>query len=124
MTGKMTAQLNSIDLTCDSSKLALADQMDVRYATAGPLYSAFPSPEARVLDQALLVGNMKQTIGMLAESTALHEKTVEKVVREFVAKGWMKEEGDLEGEVAFCFNASNHLHELIDWAMHYQFSER
>ena len=54
--------------------------MKVKYETAGPLSSVFSSLEARVLDQAFLVGNMKQTIPMLEESTGLSFKTVQKAL--------------------------------------------
>lgn len=53
--------------------------MNVKHETAGPFSSVVSSPEARVLDQAFLVGNMKQTIPMLEESTGLGFKTVQRL---------------------------------------------
>lgn len=96
--------------------------MMTSYATAGPLSSIFGSPRARVLDQSLLVGNMEQTISMLAESTELSFKTVQKVVKDFVAMGYMTPTRKIGNAQAYRFNVENELHELIEWASRYQFS--
>src|SRR2546422_4496467 len=70
--------------------------MKVKYETAGPLSSVFiNSPEARVLDQAFLVGNMKQTVSMLVESTGLSFKTVQKVLQRLSGKGLVAPMGRL-----------------------------
>jgi hypothetical protein len=45
------------------------------YAIRGPLASIFGGPIARLLDQALIVGNMEQTITILTESTNQSYKT-------------------------------------------------
>ena len=92
------------------------------YATAGPLSSIFHSPEARILDQSLLVGNMEQTISMLAESTDLSFKTVQKVVKSFIKKGFMTPTRKIGNAQAYRFNVENELHELIKCASKYQFS--
>ena len=94
----------------------------VKYETAGPLSSVFTSPEARVLDQTLLVGNMEQTIAMLSESTGLSSETVEKVVKKFAAKGWMEPTRKVGAVQAYRFKVENELHELIDWATKFQLS--
>lgn len=52
------------------------------YATRGPFASIFGGPTARLLDQALIVGKMEQTITILAESTNLSYKTTKEATRE------------------------------------------
>ena len=98
--------------------------MKVKYETAGPLSSVFTSPEARVLDQAFLVGNMKQTVPMLAESTGLSFKTVQKVLQRLSGKGFVAPAGKVGNAQAYEFRVENELHELIEWASRYHFSGR
>jgi hypothetical protein len=45
------------------------------YSTRGHFTSIFGGPVARLLDQALIVGIMKQTVTILAESTNQSYKT-------------------------------------------------
>ena len=96
----------------------------VKYEIAGPLSSVFTSPEARVLDQAFLVGNMKQTIPMLAESTGLSFKTVQKVLQRLSGKGFVAPAGKVGNAKAYQFKVENELHELIEWASKYHFASR
>ena len=96
--------------------------MKIEYASAGTLSSIFRSAESRVLDQALLVGNMEQTISMLAESTELSFKPIQKVVKDFVGRGFMESTRKVGNAQAYRFKVENELHELIDWATKYQFS--
>lgn len=96
--------------------------MKVRYETSGPLSSVFSSPEARVLDQAFLVGSMKQTIPMLEESTGLSFKTVQKALQRLSAKGFVAPEGKIGNAQAYQFKVKNELRELIEWATKYQFT--
>jgi DNA-binding transcriptional MocR family regulator len=93
-----------------------------RYEDAGPLASLFASAEARVLDQSLIVGNMEQTISMLSDSTGLSFKTVQKVVKEFVDKGFLLPTRRIGNAQAYSFQVENHLHDLVGWATKYQFS--
>jgi DNA-binding transcriptional MocR family regulator len=93
-----------------------------RYEDAGPLASLFGSAEAKVLDQSLIVGNMEQTISMLSDSTGLSFKTVQKVVKEFVYKGFMRPTRRIGNAQAYSFQVENHLHDLVGWATKYQFS--
>ena len=96
--------------------------MKVKYETAGPLSSVFTSPEARVLDQAFLAGNMKQTVPMLAESTGLSFKTVQKVLQKLSGKGFVAPVGKMGNAQAYQFRVENELHELIEWASRYHFA--
>lgn len=82
--------------------------------------SIFSSPEARVIDQAFLVGNMKQTISMLEESTGLSFKTVQKVLQRLSGKGFVAPAGKIGNAQAYQFKVENELHELIEWATKYQ----
>ena len=94
--------------------------MKAKYETAGPLSSVFRSPEARVLDQAFLVGNMKQTIPMLEESTGLSFKTVQKALQRLSAKALVAPAGKIGNAQAYQFKVKNELRELIEWATKYQ----
>lgn len=96
--------------------------MKVRYEAAGPLSSIFSSPEARVLDQAFLVGNMKQTIPMLEDSTGLSFKTVQRAIQRLSGKGFVAPAGKIGNAQAYQFKVKNELRELIEWATKYQFS--
>ena len=98
--------------------------MKLKYETAGPLSSVFTSPEARVLDQAFLVGNMKQTIPMLAESTGLSFKTVQKALQKLSGKGFVAPAGKIGNANAYQFRVENELHELVEWASKYHFTSR
>ena len=94
--------------------------MKVKYETAGPLSSVFSSPEARVLDQAFLVGNMKQTIPMLAEATGLSFKTAQKVLHRLSGRNFVTPAGKNGNAQAYQFKVENELRELIEWATKYQ----
>ena len=84
--------------------------------------SVFTSPEARILDQAFLVGNMKQTIPMLEESTGLSFKTVQKVLQRLSGKGFVAPGGKIGNAQAYQFRLEKELRELIEWATKYQFT--
>ena len=94
----------------------------MRYEAAGPLSSVFSSPEARVLDQAFLVGNMKQTIPMLEESTGLSFKTVQRAIQRLSGKGFVAPAGKIGNAQAYQFKVKHELRELIEWATKYQFT--
>lgn len=70
--------------------MEMSKTASTRYEDVGPLASLFGSAEAKMLDQSLIVGSMEQTISMLSDSTGLSLKTVQKVVKEFVNKGFMR----------------------------------
>jgi len=54
------------------------------------LSDLFYCPVAKVLDQAMIVGNMKQTISSLASLTGLSHKTVRRAVDKLVEFGLME----------------------------------
>ena len=63
-------------------------------AEIGPLTNLFGDPHgraiAKVLDQSILVGNMEQTVRMLADSTELDYKTVQSSLRRLEGLGFVK----------------------------------
>lgn len=90
------------------------------YATSGPLTAIFGNPVARVLDQALYVGNMEQTISMLADSTCLSYKTVQSVVKRLESMGVMRRSRRIGNAQAYRFEVENELHDLIECAQRFQ----
>lgn len=94
----------------------------IKYETAGPLSSVFNSPETWVLDQAFLVGNMKQTIPMLEESTGLSFKTVQKVLQRLSGLSLVTPAGKIGNAQAYQFRVEDELRELIQWASKYHFA--
>jgi len=86
----------------------------------GPLSRIFGGAVAKVIDQALLVGNMEQTISMLAESTGLSYKTVLKVVKKLIELGYMEPTRKIGNAQAYRFKVTNELHELIECAQNLQ----
>ena len=92
----------------------------MEYATSGPLTKIFESPVARIMDQSLLVGNMEQTISMLAESTNLSFKTVQKAVKKLESLGVMAPTRKVGNAQAYKFNVECEIHKLVDWATEFQ----
>lgn len=85
----------------------------------GPLTNIFGNPIARVLDQSLIVGNMEQTISMLAELTGLSYKTVLTVVEKLERFGFMRATRKIGNAQAYSFEM-NDLHELLECAQNLQ----
>ena len=98
--------------------------MKIKSETVGPLSSVFSGPGARVLDQAFLVGNMRQTIPMLEESTGLNFKTVQRALLRLSGKGLVAPAGKIGNARAYQFRVEDELRELIEWAAKYQFTRR
>jgi DNA-binding GntR family transcriptional regulator len=90
------------------------------YATSGPFATIFPSPEARILDQSLYVGNMEQTIAMLSESTNLSYKTVASALKRLISLGFITPTRKIGNAQAYKFTVENELHELLSWATRFQ----
>jgi predicted transcriptional regulator len=82
----------------------------------GPFTQVFGGPVARVLDQARIVGNMEQTIPMLAESTGLTFKTVQKAVSKLTKYGLVKRSRKISNAQTYRFDVEHDLHELLAWA--------
>src|SRR5208283_2164760 len=84
----------------------------------GPFTQVFGGPVAKVLDQALYVGNMEQTIPMMVESTGLSFKTVQKAVKQLNKFGLVKKSRKIGNTQTYRFDVGKDLHELIMWSEH------
>jgi DNA-binding MarR family transcriptional regulator len=82
----------------------------------GPFTQLFGGPVARVLDQARIVGNMEQTIPILAESTGLTFKTVQKAIAKLIKYGFVKRSRKISNAQTYRFDVEHDLHELLAWA--------
>jgi len=91
-----------------------------KYAVSGPLTTIFDGAVARLLDQSLLVGNMEQTIGMLAESTNLSYKTVKTALQRLMELGFVTKTRKIGNTQAYRFEVENELHDLIECAQNLQ----
>ena len=92
------------------------------FATVGPFTEIFGNPLARVLDQCLYVGNMEQTISMLAESTNLSYKTVDKAVNRLQKMGLITHTRKIGNAKVYKFQVENHLSDLIEIVQKIQFN--
>lgn len=90
----------------------------------GPLYSVFGGPVARVVDEARIVGNMEQTVSMLAEATHLDYKTVQKALERLTRLGLVKRTRKIGNAQAYRFNVENELHPLLEWGTELQHGKR
>lgn len=83
------------------------------YATRGPFTSIFGGPIARLFDQALIVGNMEQTITMLADSTNLSYKTTKEALEKLVKIGFAAPTRKMGNAQAYRFLVENHMSTLL-----------
>lgn len=94
---------------------------------AGPFTLIFGNTVAKVLDQALIVGDMEQTLGMLSESTDLSYKTVQRAVEHLEALGLMRQTRRIGNARAYSF-AVERLQDLLrsgqDFAFRLERAER
>jgi DNA-binding transcriptional ArsR family regulator len=82
----------------------------------GALTQVFGGPIAKVLDQAMYVGTMEQTIPMLVRSTGLTYKTVQKAVTKLNRLGLVKRSRKVGNAQTYRFDVGKDLHELVIWA--------
>ena len=90
------------------------------YATRGPFSSIFGGPSARLFDQALIVGNMEQTISMLSESTNLSYKTTKEALERLVKMGFAAPTRKIGNAQAYRFLVENHMGTLLACGAEYQ----
>jgi hypothetical protein len=90
------------------------------YATRGPFSSIFGGPIARLFDQALIVGNMEQTITMLSESTNLSYKTTKEALKKLVKIGFATPTRKIGNAQAYKFQIENHMSTLLACGTEYQ----
>ncbi len=96
----------------------------MRVMRDGPFVEVFGGPVARVLDQSLYVGNMEQTIPMLAEATGMDFKTVQRAIKRLSQKGLVKQSRKIGNAQTYRFDVENDLHELVSWAEHFRLKKR
>jgi DNA-binding transcriptional regulator YhcF (GntR family) len=94
----------------------------------GSLTTLFGNPQgraiAKVLDQSVLVGNMEQSIRMLADAADLDYKTVQKSLERLVAWGLVKKGRKIGITQTYKFNVENDLHDLVNFARKMQLKPR
>jgi len=88
----------------------------MRGVRGGPFSMVFGGPRARLLDQALYVGNMEQTIPMLAESTGMDYKTVQAAIERLEKLRLVRKGRKISNAQTYRFDVENDLHGLIVWA--------
>jgi DNA-binding transcriptional regulator YhcF (GntR family) len=86
----------------------------------GPLTTLFGNPQgraiAKVLDQSVLVGTMEQTIRMMADSTDLDYKTIQKCLRRLEKYGFVKKSRKVGNAQTYKFSVGSDLHDLVNFA--------
>ncbi len=90
------------------------------YATRGPFTSVFGGPVARLLDQALIVGNMEQTISILAESTNQSYKTTKTALEKLEKMGLVAQTRKIGNAQTYRFKVENHLSGLLACGAEFQ----
>ena len=90
------------------------------YATRGPFSSIFGGPAARLFDQALIVGNMEQTISMLAESANLSYKTTKEALEKLIKMGFAIPTRKIGNAQAYKFHVENHMSGLLACGAEFQ----
>ena len=90
------------------------------YATKGPFTSIFGGPIARLLDQALIVGNMEQTITILSESTNQSYKTTKTALEKLEKLGFVAQTRKIGNAQAYRFLVENHLNGLLACGVEFQ----
>jgi DNA-binding transcriptional regulator YhcF (GntR family) len=86
----------------------------------GPLTALFGNPQgraiAKILDQAILVGTMEQTISMIADSTDLDYKTIQKSLHRLEKRKFVKKSRKVGNAQTYKFDVENDLHDLVSFA--------
>lgn len=94
----------------------------------GSLTTLFGNPHgraiAKVLDQSVLVGNMEQSIQMLADATELDYKTVQKSLERLTEWGLVKKSRKIGITQTYKFNVESDLHDLVNFARKMQLAPR
>lgn len=90
------------------------------YATRGPFASIFGGPVARLLDQALIVGKMEQTIAILADSANLSYKTTKEALNKLVKIGFVTPTRKIGNAQAYQFQVENQMSGLLACGAEFQ----
>lgn len=100
--------------------LKTEDREQEEYATRGPFSSIFGGPIARLFDQALIVGNMEQTVSILADSTNLSYKTIKTSLEKLRKMGLVVPTRKIGNAQAYKFLIENEMHELLSCGEKFQ----
>ena len=96
-------------------------QMRNDYFDAGPLATLLQGEKrARILDQALLLGNGEFTVSSLADGTDLSFKTVQSFLKHLVSIGWVSETRKMGNAQAYRFEIKNHMSSFVTWGTEFQ----
>lgn len=94
---------------------------DHEYFDAGPLATLLQGEKrARILDQALLLGNGEFTISHLADGTGLSYKTVQSYLKHLESIKWVAASRKMGNAQTYRFNVENHMNNFIKWATDFQ----
>ena len=92
-----------------------------KYFNAGPLATLLQGEKrARILDQALLLGNGEFTVTTLAEGTGLSFKTVQSYLKHLESVGWVSKTRKMGNAQAYQFQIANHMSGFIKWGTEFQ----
>ena len=83
----------------------------------GPFSRIFGGPVARIVDEANVVGNMEQTVSMLATSTNLDYKTVKSALEHLIRFGYVRKTRKIGNAQAYRFLVENEMHALLNCSM-------
>lgn len=104
----------------EKEKLSKPESDEEAYATRGPFSSIFGGPIARLFDQALIVGNMEQTVSILADSTNLSFKTTKEALEKLVTMGFVVPTRKIGNAQAYRFQVDNHMKGLLACGAEFQ----
>ncbi len=90
------------------------------YATRGPFASIFGGQVARLLDQALIVGNMEQTVTILAESTNQSYKKTKTTLEKLEKMGFVARTRKIGNAQAYRFQVENQLSGTLAYGAEFQ----
>ncbi len=109
-------------MVMETPKRTLERQIDEQeeYATRGPFASIFGGPVARLLDQALIVGKMEQTIAILADSTNLSFKTTKEALEKLIKIGFAVPTRKIGNAQAYQFQVENDMSGLLACGAEFQ----
>ena len=94
---------------------------DEEYYDAGPLATLLQGEKrARILDQALLLGNGEFTVSTMAEGTGLSFKTVQSYLKHLEDIGWVSETRKMGNAQAYRFEITNHMSNFVKWGAEFQ----
>ncbi len=99
----------------------LKENQGNEYFKAGPLAALLQGePRARILDQALLLGNAEFTVSGLADGTNLSYKTVQSYLKHLESIEWVMATRKMGNAQVYRFNVENHMRNFIKWATDFQ----